>query len=251
MDSTKYKLTIKFKKPILGTRPQKDVAKEFIISKFSQRVGANNENIPTDSEGLPEDEVGTLSEALEKGTTAFPKHGGRPVAFDFQVKGFLKAAGEIFNGERDVKAMKSKLNNLVFVTPRLIPFNLPEAMLVPDTWDAGNPIDNDAFDTYDAEIDAWLFEGGPVPMGFKEVPSAITMNDRSLRAQTMQGPRTTLAISEQLPSGTWIECQLEVLGSKISEPLLRDLLGYGQHQGMLQWRSAGYGSFYYDLEKLP
>lgn len=77
----------------------------------------------------------------------------------------------------------------------------------------------------------------------------LTYNERPLRAMTMQGPRTSLARSEQLPEGTRFECELTVLNNVISEDLLRDLLDYGAFQGYGQWRSGGNGSMTYTLEK--
>jgi hypothetical protein len=171
---------------------------------------------------LPEDELSTLPEAMEKGTTAFHKLDGKPILYDYMVKGFLKEVGGIFNGAHGVEALKSKLDNLLFVTPRQIALNLPE--------------------------------GG-----------AMTYCERPLRAMTAQGPRTSLARSEELPVGTWFECDLEVFAlvvkeakprkdgavakpkSQISEALLRDLLDYGSRKGMCQWRNGGRGRLVYEL----
>jgi hypothetical protein len=46
--------------------------------------------------------------------------------FDYQVKGFIKESGRIFNGEGGVKALRSKIDNLLFVTPRRIPLIIPD-----------------------------------------------------------------------------------------------------------------------------
>jgi len=122
------------------------------------------------------------------------------------VRGFLKSAGQVFNGLRGVKNLKNKIDNLVFVQPRQIELNLPE--------------------------------GGQ-----------ITFCERPLRADTAQGPRTSLARSEELPAGTWFECTLKVYNGPISEPLLRDLLDYGQDKGFLQWRNGGHGRFTFELTR--
>lgn len=71
--------------------------------------------------------------------------------------------------------------------------------------------------------------------------------ERPLRAETMQGPRVTLARSECLPEGTWFECEVEVLEGQIDEALLRELLEYGRYKGLGQWRNGGYGRFEYEL----
>lgn len=195
METKTYKLKVTFLVGPLGTQPQKDVATEYITSKAAD---------PTTGE-LPADELETLPEALEKGTTAFHKLNGQPIYYDYQVKGFLKDAGQVFNGLRGVKNLRSKLDNLVFVEPRQIALNMPDG-------------------------------------------AAITFCERPLRAQTAQGPRTSLARSEELPAGTRFECRLVVYDGPISEPLLRDLLSYGERKGFGQWRNGGRGRFTFELE---
>jgi len=205
METTKYKLKITFLVGPLGTQPQKDVATEYITSKAAD---------PTTGE-LPADELETLPDALEKGTTAFHKlAGGQPIYYDYMLKGFLKEAGMVFNGLRGVKNLRSKIDNLVFVTPRQIILQKPETAF---PYDANNPY-------------------------------SVTSCERPLRAMTAQGPRTALARSEQLPDGTWFECFLEVFNGQISEDILRDLLSYGEKKGLGQWRNGGRGTFTFELE---
>ncbi len=115
MDTTTYKLKVMFLVGPLGTQPQKEVATEYITSKVADANG-----------DLPEDELATLPEELERGTTAFHKLNGKPIFYDYQVKGFVKDAGQTFNGLRGVKNLRSKLDNLVFIEPRQIELHLPE-----------------------------------------------------------------------------------------------------------------------------
>lgn len=203
MDLHTYQLKIVFTEPILGTQPQKDVASEYITAKFAERVEKNG--IAATDAGLPEDELGTLTESLEKGTTVFHKLHGAPVYYDYHIKGFLKESANVQNGMEGVKALRSKVDNLVFVHPRQIALHLPE--------------------------------GG-----------TIAYLERPLRAQTMQGPRVSLARSEMLPAGTWLECEIRVLGV-FSEKMLRSILDYGAFKGMGQWRNGSYGRFTYALTK--
>jgi len=193
----KYKLFITFTTSLLGTQPQKDTALEYITSKAID---------PTTGE-VPEDEAGTLPDELQKGTTAFHKLNGAPILYDYQVKGFVKEAGQVFNGLRGVKNLRSKLDNLLFVEPRQIALSIPK--------------------------------GG-----------VMTHCDRPLRAMTAQGPRVSLARSEELPEGTSFGCELAVYESALSEPLIRDLLDYGSRKGIGQWRNGGHGRFTYTLEKI-
>jgi hypothetical protein len=65
---------------------------------------------------------------MEKATTAFHKVDGNPVFFDYQVKGYLKEAAKVCNGLKtfkDVKALRSKVEDHVFVQPRIILLELP------------------------------------------------------------------------------------------------------------------------------
>jgi hypothetical protein len=194
MDIQTYRLKMTFTTSVLGTQPQKEVATEFITSKA----------VDPDTGELPADELETLPIALEKGTTAFHKLNDQPILYDYQVLGFIKEAGSVFNGLRGVKNLRSKLGNLVFVTPRRIELHLPK-------------------------------------------DGQVTFCERPLRGQTAQGPRTSLARSEELPEGTWFECELKVFAGPISEPLLRDLFDYGAFKGMCQWRGGGHGRFEYEL----
>jgi len=84
--------------------------------------------------------------------------------------------------------------------------------------------------------------------------SELTMLERPLRCQTMQGPRVTLARSEQLASGTAIEFDVSVMQLPkfpFPEELLRALLDYASIQlGMGQWVNSGiYGKFSYVMNK--
>ena len=115
MEKTQYKIRVTFVTSVLGSQPQKDVASEYLGTKIVEN-----------GEALPEDEMETLPEVLEKGTTAFHKLDGKPLIYDYQIKGFLKEAGRIFNGLQNVKALRSKIENFVFVTPRYTEIHLPE-----------------------------------------------------------------------------------------------------------------------------
>jgi hypothetical protein len=115
MDIQTYHLAVTFITPVLGSQPQHNVASEYLGAKFEQGGGE-----------LPDDELATLDETVDKGTTAFHKLDGCPIFYDYQVKGFVKEAGRIFNGLHGVKNLRSKIDNLLFVTPRQIPLIVPD-----------------------------------------------------------------------------------------------------------------------------
>lgn len=100
--------------------------------------------------------------AQEKSKTVFPRGAdGRPILWDYQIKGAFKdAAGMLrkVSGSKSsaLKAYKKEIDGLIFVEPRQIPI---------------------------------VFEG--------EVGNC----QRPLRAQTMQGERVALASSETVPAG--------------------------------------------------
>jgi len=203
MDQNRYKLEITFTCPILGSQPGSDTpAAEYLKSKVAK-----------DRPDLDlTDETGTLPEELQKGTTGFRRDKkGKPILMNYQIKGLIKECAQVMNEMDGIRALRSKIDNLVMVSPRQIPIVMPD--------------------------------GGK-----------ITILERPLRAMTAQGPRTSLARSEQIPEGSYVKCELMVIESpkvKIQEKHLRDLLDYGCFKGLGQWRNSGsYGMFEYVLTPL-
>ena len=114
--SSQYDLHVTFTTPVLGSQPTIAVASEFI----AKRAGL---------EDLPDDEARMLPEELERGTTVFHRMAdGSHSLIDYQIKGFLKEAGSVFNGKLGVKNLRSKLDNYVFITPRVIKLNIAGEM---------------------------------------------------------------------------------------------------------------------------
>jgi len=192
-----YKLSVELISPLLGSQPSKDVASEYLAKKAG-------------FDSLPEAELETLPDALDKGTTVFHKDAaGNPILWAYQVKGFLKNGGQVFNGRvtGGIKNLRKKVGDYVFVTPPQIK----------------------------------LLNGKGAP--------DITYNERPLRAQTPQGERVALARSEQIDAGAHFSCGITVIEDVIGESVLRELLDYGYYQGLGQWRGGGYGQFTYKLER--
>ena len=93
---------------------------------------------------------------------------------------------------------------------------------------------------YKKEIDKLIFpEPRCIPIRF-----AGEMNEcqRPLRAQTAQGERVSLAISEQVPAGAVIEFSVVCLCDD-HEAAVREWLDYGKYSGIGQWRNSGKGRF--------
>ena len=152
-----------------------------------------------------EDEVAALGTdaVVEKGMTVFPRmEDGTPFLYDYQVKGFFK---DTCGGLRKVKGTKSE-----------------------------------KIKAYKKEIDKLIFpEPRCIPIRF-----AGEMNEcqRPLRAQTAQGERVSLAISEQVPAGAVIEFSVVCLCDD-HEAAVREWLDYGKYSGIGQWRNSGKGRF--------
>lgn len=152
-----------------------------------------------------EEEVEALGvdAVTEKGMTGFPRlDDGTPFLYDYQIKGFFK---DTCGGLRKVKGTESS-----------------------------------KIKAYKKEIDRLIFpEPRCIPLMFS---GDLGECQRPLRAQTMQGERVSLAISEEAPAGSVIEFSIVML-SDDHEKAVREWLDYGKYSGIGQWRNSGKGRF--------
>lgn len=201
----KLHVRLTFTEPVLGTWPANaNVAREFIASKSPDAA-----TIADEVAALGADAV------ADKGMTIFPRDAeGRPVFYDYQIKGFFKDAcgmlsrlgGKTEAGKKKavnesgrITAYKKVIDGLIFVQPRMIPL---------------------------------------------VVNGEMEECQRPLRAQTAQGERVSLANSEQIPAGS--TCEFDVLLMDEShEAAVREWLDYGGLRGIGQWRNSGKGRFVY------
>lgn len=192
------KVKAEFTEGVLGTKAgNKELATDYIASKHP--------------DGVQVDEAEAIDEALEKASTLFHRVDGKPMIWDYQVKGFLKSAclamietdtmtkEELKKVRLTPYLYKRTIDKMVFVFPRKIVLEMPE----------------------DGEI---------------------TECERPLRAETMRGERIALARSEELPAGTKFEIEIKTLNKKLDEYIKR-WLEYGELFGIGQWRSSGKGRF--------
>lgn len=112
--------------------------------------------------------------------------------------------------DNGIKSAASKVDNFVFIEPRMLQIKK---------------------------------DGEPV-----KTPDLIF--ERTLRAMTMQGPRTALAASESVYAPWTIDFTVTLLtndGTKMSRAVTFDAieqaLTYGRFKGLGQWRNGGYGKF--------
>lgn len=154
------------------------------------------------------DEVEALGAdaVAEKSMTVFPRNAdGVPFMYDYQIKGFFK---DTCGGLRKVKGSESS-----------------------------------KIKAFKKEIDRLIF---PTP---REIPfenvNAITECQRPLRAQTPQGERVSLAMSEEIASGATLTFEIVILSDE-HEAVVREWLDYGRLSGIGQWRNSGKGRFIWE-----
>ena len=96
---------------------------------------------------------------------------------------------------------------------------------------------------YKKVIDGMIF---PTPRKIPIVFSGeIGYCQRPLRANTAQGERTALAISEEIPAGATLLFSVTCLDDKHLDAV-REWLDYGALRGLGQWRNSGKGRFVWE-----
>ncbi len=124
MFKTRYRLDIQFTGPLLGSQPGKDtLASDFLTKKYlnenennPKKLEEAHSNISEESESLPQ--------TIDKGTTGFHRNtDNKPILYNYQIKGLLKECGDVLNGINGVKALRSKIENTLFISPRQIIIN--------------------------------------------------------------------------------------------------------------------------------
>lgn len=195
----KMKVTLELIEEMLGTaNADPKIYEEFIASKALDAKSR-------------EEEVAAIGveAAVEKSMTILPKDkDGNPFVWDYQIRGFFKAACAALQRSKDkdlakesmkLKAYKKAIDGNIFVKPRRIPIKMPEGGKIGDC-------------------------------------------QRPLRAKTPQGTRVALANSETVPAGSRIAFYVWCLGDSY-EKVVKEWLNYGQFNGLGQWRNSGKGAF--------
>ena len=113
MKSTKINVKIRFIEKFLGTAPDPEVYQKYIASLAPEGTDTR-------------DEVETLDAIEERGTTRFHKDEQGLFIFNYMIVGFLKEAGNTLKEQLSIKALKSKIEQFCFVSPRRISLNKSE-----------------------------------------------------------------------------------------------------------------------------
>lgn len=143
---------------------------------------------------------------VEKGMTVFPKQDGAPFIYDYQVKGFFKNSCGVLRKVPNSQSSKIK--------------------------------------AYKKEIDGLVFvKERKIPL---HMSKPIGVCQRPLRAQTAQGERIALSISEAAPEGTVIEFTIQTLTDGLMDAV-KEWLDYGQLNGIGQWHNSGKGRFNWEV----
>lgn len=153
-----------------------------------------------------DEETATAPANLDKGVTGFHRLEDSYAFYDYVVLGFFKEACSALRRIPDSLSAKVKAHRQIIDT--LIFVNPRLIRLIP-------------------------------PAGWN---GEMELLSRPLRAQTAQGERVTIAVSEMLPAGTAAEFEIELLGGVTIENV-REWLDYGSRRGLGQWRNGRYGTF--------
>ena len=151
--------------------------------------------------------IGT-EEKFEKSMTVFPHNeDGVPFVWDYQWKGFLKDAFGMLKKIPGSECGKVK--------------------------------------AFKKEIDGLIFvEPRRIPIDTNG--QELTICQRPLRAQTMQGERVALASSECAPEGSSMIFTIKMLLDSHEKSVI-EALNYGVMRGFGQWRNSGKGRFSYEI----
>lgn len=149
-------------------------------------------------------------DVLDRMMTVFPRdEHGRPFVFDYVFKGMLKDSIGFLRTISSskcskLKAYKKAVDGRIFISDRRVYFHNSE--------------------------------------GSNSIYIDIGDCQRPLRADTPQGPRTALAISETIPAGCYVDVSFILLDDTLL-PIVRECLDYGKLHGFGQWRNSGKGKF--------
>jgi hypothetical protein len=200
-----------FLEPILGTK----ALDPKVFESYLNSVAAADES------AAAEQTAKQLADQKEKaGTTVFHRDDKGLFLWNYQLAGFLKEAGDAIRqcnkgGGEDTEdqkkskgkkwgSIRSKVDNFVKVRPRMLYI---------------------------------LREGA-------NIVKADSVLERPLRANTMQGPRVSLARSEVINAGATISFEVHVMqNSPVTLDMIREVLDYGAWKGLGQWRNAEWGTF--------
>lgn len=196
-----FQVRLNFISPILGSLPaDPELLSKYIASRAPSPLQQDEE------EGVAQ-EVDA-----EKSLTVFARDETGLFFYDYHIKGFIKEAGNTLKEAVKTTALRSKIDNYLFVFPRRI----------------------------------YICRENGVPIQKED-----EFLERPLRAQTALGPRIALAKSERINLPITCQFTVEILENKkdVSWETVQKLLDYGRYKGLGQWRNGGWGRFEWEEVK--
>ena len=202
----KINIKIRFTDPVLGMAPSNEnIYEDFILTK------------QPDLDFDRADELEAIRDLdSSNGMTVFPRdEDGNPCFWDYQIRGFFKDScgllGYVKGTDETGKRSKKKTSTL-----------------------SGN------LTAYKKVIDGNIFVTPRMIRIHTDKP--IGTCQRPLRAMTAKGERNSLACSEQIEAGAWMEFTVICLND-LDVDLVAEWMRYGALHGMGQWRNSGKGRF--------
>lgn len=133
------KFRLSFTERVLGSLPSSDeVFLKYVVPKLDKDTRVKE--FPELKEELVKEELKTLKrkvddeeveEERDSMLTIFHKMDGGIYLLDYQIKGFLKNSGNVLKDILGIRALRSKIDNFVFVYPRYIKIaNEPDGIFV-------------------------------------------------------------------------------------------------------------------------
>lgn len=204
MNTKKLHISLEFLEPVLGMTPgDPAIYESFIGSKAPDAMNIEEEILAYG-----------VDDVVERGMTVFPKlDDGTPFFWDYQIKGFFK----------DACGALSRCAGKDPETGKKLPVN-----------------ESAKIRAYKKIIDGVIFvDQRRIPI-MSDKPMGLCQ--RPLRAQTMQGERVALAMSEEIPAGAKMEFDVSLLSAEYV-PAVKEWFEYGKLRGLGQWRNASKGRF--------
>jgi hypothetical protein len=221
-DSRKIEIT--FTERLLGTIPPRDAWEKFVLSKAP---------VPDDSDVLEEVDTVIGGDKNEGLVTRFHRDPDGIYLLDYQIKGFLKEGANVLKeslenargGRASGKRGRSKGAEVSSGEGQ------QDRSVLPGKGIAGAK----------SKIDNFVFV---FPRYIFLQEKADGKFARPLRAQTAQGPRVSMAVSEYVEAGRTIEITIDILpGCEIGWPAIERILDYGAYKGIGQFRNGSFGRF--------
>ena len=197
---------LKFTEDLLGTIPKNtELFSKFVLSKYPDPEDKKDLDLSSEVDMQgQEKETGSLLDG--SGQTGFHTDPDGIYLLDYHLKGFFKEAGN---------NLKKKIETTGRRTFKIAALR--------------------------SKIDNYLFVR-PRYIWLAEKPDGVL--ERSIRVNTMKGPRVGLTRSDYVKRGTEIDFTVLLVDhDELSWDVVEYLLDYGQLKGLGQWRNGSWGSF--------